>query len=350
MRVRIHRGASEIGGNCVELEIDAKRLVLDLGRPLDAECDSDLPNVAGLSAPDDGSLLGVILSHPHQDHYGLVALADPSVPIYVGEAAAAILEAASFFTPSGLRLRPAGFLEDRRPFALGPYTVTPFLVDHSAFDSYALLVEGAGRRLFYTGDFRAHGRKASLVRQLCDRPPKDIDVVLLEGTHVRGEGEGINGPSERDVELSMAETFRTANGLGVVFSSTQNLDRLVTIYRACKRSRRTLVVDLYAAATAIATAHRTIPSRAIPIFVSTCRIDSGSSSRCPGSSNASTRSEGTGYFLLRFASALPRWSWLSKARHFPSSPGQTVSRVRWRSGRYGPAISTDRREGEPLVS
>jgi len=64
MRVRIHRGAREIGGNCVELEGQGKRLVLDLGRPLDAEPDQkvDLPDIPGLGAPDDGSLLGVILS------------------------------------------------------------------------------------------------------------------------------------------------------------------------------------------------------------------------------------------------------------------------------------------------
>lgn len=88
--------------------------------------------------------------------------------------------------------------------------------------------------------------------------------MLLEGTHVRDAGQGINGPSERDVELAMAETFRTAKGLGVVFSSAQNIDRLVTIYRACKRARRTLVVDLYTAAIATSTAHRTIPQPGHP--------------------------------------------------------------------------------------
>lgn len=36
MRVRIHRGAHEIGGNCIEVEEDGDRMVLDLGRPLSA--------------------------------------------------------------------------------------------------------------------------------------------------------------------------------------------------------------------------------------------------------------------------------------------------------------------------
>src|SRR5918999_5500703 len=168
MRARIHRGAHEIGGNCVELEVGGKRIVLDLGRPLGVAPDEevDLPAIPGLTSPDD-SLVGLILSHPHQDHYGLVAQAERSVPVYIGKAAAAILEAVAFFTRSGIALGPSGFLENRRPLVLEPFTITPYLVDHSAFDSYALLIDGGGRRLFYSGDVRAHGRKAALVKALC---------------------------------------------------------------------------------------------------------------------------------------------------------------------------------------
>ena len=41
MQVRIHRGATEIGGNCVELEPAGATILLDLGRPLWAEPDQD---------------------------------------------------------------------------------------------------------------------------------------------------------------------------------------------------------------------------------------------------------------------------------------------------------------------
>ena len=68
MHFCIHRGT------CVEIESQCKRLVLDIGLPLDdpAAATMDLRPVPGLDKPDP-SLLGVLISHPHQDHYGYVA-------------------------------------------------------------------------------------------------------------------------------------------------------------------------------------------------------------------------------------------------------------------------------------
>ena len=36
MRLRIHRGTKEIGGTCIEIEAQEKRIALDVGLPLDA--------------------------------------------------------------------------------------------------------------------------------------------------------------------------------------------------------------------------------------------------------------------------------------------------------------------------
>ena len=69
MRVRIHRGTHEIGGTCIEVEASGKRIVLDIGLPLESELtEVPLPPVPGFTGPDP-SLLGVYISHPHLDHY-----------------------------------------------------------------------------------------------------------------------------------------------------------------------------------------------------------------------------------------------------------------------------------------
>ena len=120
MRARILRGAEEVGGSCVELECDGQRIVLDLGLPLAAELDEQppLPYIPGLGS-DDETLLGVLVSHPHPDHYGLVPRISSSVPVYVGEAAERILSQASFFGPAGAELRVAGHLRDGVPIRAG---------------------------------------------------------------------------------------------------------------------------------------------------------------------------------------------------------------------------------------
>lgn len=138
MKVCIHRGTMEIGGTCVEVESQGMRLVLDVGLPLDASDPDEIPlhPVRGFAAPDP-SLLGVVISHPHQDHYGLAYRLPEQTPFLIGKAAEAILDAAALFSPSGLKLKNVKHLTDRTPIVLGPFTITPFLVDHSAYDNYA---------------------------------------------------------------------------------------------------------------------------------------------------------------------------------------------------------------------
>lgn len=265
MRVKIHRGCHEIGGSCVELVSQGKRLVLDVGKPLTAARDEHipLPDVPGL-ADGDPSLLGVLISHGHLDHYGLIDQVHPSVPVLCGRAAADIVSAARFFSP-GPTLTPTRCFEDSVPITLGPFTVTPILVDHSAYDAYALLVEADGRRLLYTGDLRGHGRKAACFERLLAAPPTGVGTLLMEGTHVRADALAEpSTPTERDVELAMRDTFRTTPGAALVLSSAQNVDRLVTVYRAAKAAGRTLVMDLYTATVAEATGRASIPRPGFP--------------------------------------------------------------------------------------
>lgn len=262
MNCRIHRGAREIGGSCVELESGGARILLDLGLPLAAEPEpaAAFPNVAGLRNGDDPSLLGIVVSHGHPDHYGLLGDVPPQIPVFMGAATERILREAAFYTPMGLDVKPAAHLVHRTPLQVGPFTITPFLNDHSAFDAYGLLVEADGRRLYYSGDLRGHGRKARLFGQFLRDPPSPVDVLLLEGTHVRESAEaGAYGATEADVEEACLSTIRETEGIVLALFSPQNVDRLVTFYRAAIRANRDLVIDLYTAAIAAATGRPTIP-------------------------------------------------------------------------------------------
>ena len=177
----------------------------------------------------------------------------------MGAAARCIIEAAGPFIQQSTPILPGPDLADRQPIQLGAFRVTPYLVDHSAYDAYALLIEANGKKLFYSGDFRAHGRKCKLVDRLIESPPKNIDALLLEGTTL-GRSEAVDAPlSEDRLEDEFSNIFRMTKGLALVQASGQNIDRLVTIYRACLKAGRTLVIDLYTALVLEATGNPHIP-------------------------------------------------------------------------------------------
>ncbi len=261
MKIRIHRGTKEIGGTCVEIEHDGQRIVLDIGLPLDADESNNiedlLPKVNGFREKDE-SLLSVIISHPHQDHFGLISYLRRDLPIAIGEAAQKILETASLFSPVRASFKKTIPLKDRQAFSLGLFRITPYLMDHSAFDSYSLLVEAGGKRLFYSGDFRAHGRKSAIFDKLISNPPENIDVLLMEGT-VLGRDQKEEPVTEDDLVFKFYELFRKNQGFNLVWSSPQNIDRLVTIFKACKKAGKQLIIDLYAAEILRATGNDKIP-------------------------------------------------------------------------------------------
>ncbi len=248
MCCRIHRGCHEIGGNCIEIESQGKRIVLDVGLPLDAvnPDEFELHPIHGFGSPDE-SLLGVVISHPHQDHYGLAHRLPQETPFLIGRAAEAILDAAALFSPAGLKLKNVRHFVDRIPFILGPFTITPFLVDHSAYDSYAVLIEADGRRLFYSGDFRVHGRKAYLVEKLIANPPTNVHILLMEGTCIGRDPDEGGSLWEDDLVARFVDYFRQSPGMPFVWCSGQNIDRIVTIFKACRQVRRQFIVDMYTA-------------------------------------------------------------------------------------------------------
>jgi ribonuclease J len=259
MRVCIHRGTREIGGTCVEIEAQGRRLVLEVGLPLDTpETEALLSPVPGFREKDE-TLLGVVISHPHQDHYGLAKYVRSDLPIFIGAAARRILEAAANFIPAGVTFPNAIYLRDLEPLQVGPFEITPYLIDHSAYDAYAFLVAADKTRLFYTGDLRAHGAKQGLFERLVRKPPKDVDVLLLEGSTMgRLNVEG-RFPTERELEVRFLKEMKSTKGMVLVYCSGQNIDRIVTIFRACKQSQRQLIIDLYTAAILRATENIHIP-------------------------------------------------------------------------------------------
>lgn len=242
LSVTVHRGTRAIGGSCIELATSAgERLILDAGRPLNVSRDAAglLPNTLDLSTP-----ASVLFSHPHMDHWGLIDELPAHWELWAGEKAAELMRLTTGLFSAPL-LRPINTWHSRsRAFGIGAFRITPILTDHSAPDAYMLLIEVEGRRVLYSGDFRCHGRKASLVERMIAKPPANIDVLIVEGTNL-----GVDKPVVTETELEAAFTALAREVPGHLFVnwSAQNIDRTVTLFRAARRSNRKLVVDLYCA-------------------------------------------------------------------------------------------------------
>jgi ribonuclease J len=264
MWLTIHRGSREIGGSCIELQSEGSRILIDFGLPLVDEnrerFDSNaikgnnkealieqgvLPDIAGIYRDERNQFDGILLSHAHQDHYGLLSYVNPEIPIYLSNGSKEMLGIAHFFGQTDFTAANLNAIESWNPFRLGAFTITPYLVDHSAFDALAFLIEAEGKRVFYSGDFRGHGRKSVLFENMLKRPLKDVDVLILEGS-MFGRSKG-KYETETELENRLVELFEGDEQLCFLACSSQNIDRLVSVYRACVRSDRIFVIDPYTA-------------------------------------------------------------------------------------------------------
>jgi len=266
MRLAILGGTHEIGGSCVEVSTGKSRIVVDVGIPL-VDRDGDriavpregdvsgsellarglLPDVSGLYEWDVSSepVDGVLISHAHMDHYGWIRFVRKDIPVYLGEATKALIDLGSMMTRSSAKIHNPHFFDSGKSFECGKFVVTPFLVDHSAFDAYAFVIEAGGKRAIYSGDFREHGRKSGAFRRFLEEVPREADALILEGTLVGNEGHDLR--TEKDIEDEAVRIAEESPNAVLLYLASQNIDRLVSFYKASLRSRRLFVIDVYTA-------------------------------------------------------------------------------------------------------
>ncbi len=251
MRIIIHRGTHQIGGSCIELATANTRIILDAGQvlpPLHGDTKEhlpELPKVCGLYKGEPSSVNAVLFSHYHGDHVGLIEYIHPEIPIYMGTDTAKIMNMTARFISSRAPVQPAGYLASGQPMKIGDFIITPYLVDHSAYDSYAFVIHADNQCVVYTGDLRMHGKKAKATWYFLKHLPKRVDALLLEGTMMSRKVELVE--TEDQIE-QQAYDFMLDNTRPVfVMQSAVNIDRLVGMYRAAKRSNRLFVMDIFTA-------------------------------------------------------------------------------------------------------
>lgn len=239
MNIIFHRGGMEIGGNCIEIQSNNDKILLDVGNPITNT------NLEGCIV-EGSSYDGLLLSHAHIDHYGLLNRISNNTPVFCSSATKDILDVNRIFLRQNKFNVSYCLFESYKPFQIGSFEITPFLQDHSAFDSHGFVIKAEGKTIVYTGDFRNHGRKPLIYRMLIDIiKNQKVNLLIAEGTTLNREYEIMKTEEEIVDELVMA--ISDTDGLVMVCFSPQNIDRLVSIYKSARKMDRIVVIDIYTA-------------------------------------------------------------------------------------------------------
>ena len=355
VRITAYGGAGQIGGNKILLEDGPNHIFLDFGLNFEdsgkyfAEFLAPrtstsgtydylmlglLPPLAGIYRADaaveeldpsawriakeatgyrdDVGLLGVLASHAHMDHIGLISLLSRDTAV-VSSATTAVIAKSIQDTGAGgmqaeviygsdrqesdqvlrsvrnadLNRRPwlvtdhanwspaavefwkhspraKGVLEahDADPFAgnLGPLAVRSYPVDHSIPGATAYAVETSEGWVVYTGDLRTHGRRGDLTRRFVEET-RELRPVALVCEATRAGSTSEKPHSEADVRARSLDIVRQEEGLVLADFGPRNVERLLNFLEVAEETDRKLVLlakDAHLLA-AMGTAQRGVP-------------------------------------------------------------------------------------------
>ena len=235
MIIKIHRGNNQIGGCITEIATNGTRIIIDMGANLDCELEKSKVDIAGLTTGIK-SCDAVFFTHYHSDHLGLYKTILPNIPLYIGEVAKDIfIKLSERIDQSAVPLiRTFKTFHAMQKIIIGEISITPLLIDHSAYDAYMFLVEADGEKVLHTGDFRLHGYRGSKTLNMLKKYVGNVDVLIIEGTMLSRDDDKII--TERELQLEAHELMRDHKFVFVLCSST-NIDRIAAFYQATPKGR-----------------------------------------------------------------------------------------------------------------
>ncbi|HML37064.1 MAG TPA: MBL fold metallo-hydrolase [Bacillota bacterium] len=262
MELTIYRGTEEVGGTMIEMKSKNTKILVDAGYPLfyngnviDDEWAGKpykellelgvIRPVQGLYRWDKPDFDAVLISHAHSDHFGMLRFIHPDIPIYLSEVTNKLIELNMSFTIHDYSRRDRRFVRMYEPFSIGDFTIKPYLMDHSAWQAAAFEIRCEGKTVLYTGDFRGHGRHGEYLERFLSEAEKSPDLLLIEGTTLDRTDE--QECSEDDMVEKFKAVMEESKGIVLCQPTSQNIDRVISFYKAAKAAGRTFVIDVYTA-------------------------------------------------------------------------------------------------------
>lgn len=236
-------GAGEIGMNLNLYAYAGKWLMVDLGVTFG---DPRAPGVE-LVMPDPSfiverraDLLGIVLTHAHEDHLGAVPYLWPRLkcPVYATAFAASILRRK--LEDVGLAGRvPITEVAPGRPFKIGPFEVELIYITHSIPEPNALALRTPAGTVLHTGDWKIDPSPmlGPLTDEAALRRAGDEGVLALVGDSTNAMVPGESG-SEADVRAALSELIGRCRNRVAVGCFSSNIARIESIAIAAARHDR----------------------------------------------------------------------------------------------------------------
>lgn len=270
-------GLGEIGMNAALYgfgPIGRKKWILvDLGMTF---AGPDVPGV-DLVFPDPSflekvkdDLLGLFITHAHEDHIGAVADLWPKLlcPVYATPFARGLLEARRLSEPGAPKIDFRNVrVGDRLP--AGPFEVEYVRMAHSIPESCGLAIRTPVGLVMHTGDWKIDPdpvvgweTDSSRLRSLGD---EGVLALVCDSTNIMRPGES---PSEGDVGKVLKTLIADAPGRVVVTTFASNVARLKSVAEAAFAAGRSVVVVGQAIARVVSVARECGHLDGLPPFLS----------------------------------------------------------------------------------
>ncbi|HZF60471.1 MAG TPA: ribonuclease J [Desulfovibrio sp.] len=243
-------GLGEIGLNCQLWETSGGVVMVDCGLmfPDDAHLGVDvvIPHFGAVSGIKD-KLLGIVLTHGHEDHIGALPWIVPEIKgtrIYGSRFTLALVEH---------KLREREILDwvelcpvdINTVLPLGDLTFHFFPVCHSIPEGFGLGVETPVGRVVHSGDFKidphpldSTGTDLNLFRNFAG--PEGARLLLSDSTNIVREGRSL---TEREVKDSLDKIFAKAEGRIVITLFSSHIQRIQEVFDLAREHGRTVVIS-----------------------------------------------------------------------------------------------------------
>ncbi|HEY8565228.1 MAG TPA: ribonuclease J [Beijerinckiaceae bacterium] len=190
------------------------------------------------------NLLGILITHAHEDHIGALAEMWPrlQVPVYATRFAKGLIETKRSGQPGAPKIEITEVTPGKR-FQLGPFDIDYVPVAHSIPESNALALRTAHGLVVHTGDWKLDDTpvlgartEESVFRALGD---EGILALICDSTNVVREG---RSPSEADVARRLTEIIAASPNRVAITTFASNVARIRAVAEAAKACGREVVV------------------------------------------------------------------------------------------------------------